>query len=1107
MRLLVNASLPFCGRGRGAPSLSLLNILSSSIHPNLECTWQSEIPHLLHFLEESTEETLNRRGWEGSLLQLLSKSLVAISYDKWSCQLATEATRYLSTYNNYLEEKCFLYKCIGVTLQHCGNKEVVARQLQEILLCAHHQDAIEREGAAMGIGLCASSHLEDTLAKLEAFGKSDVFKKASGIFGLLKDKSDVDIEKVKSTLILCYGYVALHAPEDQVLGKIDSEILRNISKHFNTKVLGVKVETKDLTMKLSLIRSVGLIAQAVCACVRRQGYLFSRKLELMGVMMDFIKAEPADVMRNPVRHLAMTTCAHLFPLDPALTEKEKADMLHTCLNSVFGLPPVEEPDQGKEEEVLDPRQREALYADTFSALEDLLKTVLVRDVTPDGLQSVFKHVEVWLSSALDHERERAMKTTAELLDFYLNNVSVKKIGTFHNLGSLLGRFVPRCTDPNTIVRVTAVQAIHTLLCIQLTYEGFSSDHREEAVESLHSLYEKLNISDPAALYRACSELTKIISKRVPEPQLPALIFTLLEGLVDPQPNCACSCSMVLHSLLRDRGPSLLDLVPQVVEALRARMQAVSDEQVKVVVSQSVLVLAAQHLHTVVDSLICSPLPFDSWSCEMWHSLGGDSTLAFQIMEIILEKLNILVPYVDKRESILRSSTVKVATCDPLAMTCALREMLMNSQTQEVVVALFPRLFGALLVRLGSSVGVQPPRESSSGGSPERRVPGKLPSTFYVSGVAVEALRALLARAHLEELMEPLALEGAWDKMKDLHRHVEGVTLLSRAMAKHASPRLPAIVDSLCPNLSNIYECQRATVTAFFSELLNHHVVTELHLTDALMGSMMERLADPCGAIRMLAIRGLGNIATGSPEKVNKHAKELLAAMSSGMEDRDDPVKRIALEAMSGLSKVLPRLDKKNVQVLAVYIFMKIKPFLENESDAIRYTSVLLLGNLSRFGSGQPVFRDQVHNVLVSLLLHLSDPSPQVVKACKFTMRVCAPVLGSEHVTAMFHKHLHDDRGLHYGEFINELIKCIIKDFPGMLNFYHTTVIQFFKSAWAEVRASAAMFIGFLLVNLPEQYLSQMNMRCVIKGLVQLLQDPEPLVRAKAAEAMGYFHQF
>ena len=38
----------------------------------------------------------------------------------------------------------FLYRCIGVTLQQCSNKEVVQKQLQEMLISARHNDAIER---------------------------------------------------------------------------------------------------------------------------------------------------------------------------------------------------------------------------------------------------------------------------------------------------------------------------------------------------------------------------------------------------------------------------------------------------------------------------------------------------------------------------------------------------------------------------------------------------------------------------------------------------------------------------------------------------------------------------------------------------------------------------------------------------------------------------------------------------------------------------------------------------------------------------------------------------------------------------------------------------
>ncbi|KAK6491304.1 maestro heat-like repeat-containing protein family member 1 [Huso huso] len=1106
-RLLINASFPFRGRGRGVPSLNLLGVLGPNIHSNTERIWGEEIPALVQYLEESTVESIDMKKWEESLLEFLSKTVVTISDDRWTCGLVMEMTKYLPSYNLFLEEKSFLYKCIGVTLRQSLNKDVVRTQLHEILVIARHSDPIEREGIAVGVGLCASSHLDETLEKLADFGKSDVFKKASGIFGLLKDKNDVDIEKMKSTLILCYGYVALHGPEDQILGRIEPDILLSISKHFNTKVLGIKVETKDLTMKLSLIKSVGLIAQAGNVCARRQEFIFPRKQELLGVMLDFIKSEPLDVLRTPLRQQAMITCANLVKLDPVLNENENFDMIRTCLNTVFGLPPVEI-DKGKDEEVLDFQQREVLYGETFRALQSLLKNVLYRDLSPDGLQSIFKHIEVWLSSPRDLERERAVKATSELLEFYLENLNVKNMVSFHNLGALLGRLAPRGSDPQSTVRKEAMDCIYTLLYIQLRYEGYALDYQDESVESLIMLRDKLDNPDHAVLYRTCSELTKIISKRLPQQQLNTLIFMLFEGLVDSQPNCARASSVVLNTILKTRGAGLQDLVPEILEVLHIRLQVIAEEQVKVAVGQSILILATQHLNTVVNTLISYPLPFDNWSCEMWLALGADSTLASQIMELMIEKLNVMVPFVEKKESMLRSSMARVATSHPLAMTCALREMMLNGKTLTAVSGMFPRLFSALLVRVGSSVGVQLPKDINSNSiGLEKKPSSKTALHFDVCGVAVEALRILLARAQLDDVVKPLDQDGVWEQMKDPQQHAAGITLLARAMAKHAGPRLPEIVESLCPSLSNIYECQRITVTAFFSELLNHHVVTELMMMDVLMNSMMERISDASSTTRMLSVRGLGNMAVGSPEKVNKYAKELLAAMSSGMEERDDPSKQIALEAMSGLSKVLVYLDKKNVQLLVVYIFMKIKPFLESENDEIRSASITLLGNLSKFGSGEPVFKDQIHNVLVSLLLHLNDPSPEVVKACKFAMRECAPVMGSSQITAMFQNHLHEDRGLHYGEFINDLTKYIIQDFPSMLNFYHITVIQFFKSNWAEVRASAAMFIGFLLGNLPEDYFSHMNMGNVTKGLVLLLQDPEPLVRVKAAEAMGRFHQF
>lgn len=62
--------------------------------------------------------------------------------------------------------------------------------------------------------------------------------------------------------------------------------------------------------------------------------------------------------------------------------------------------------------------------------------------------------------------------------------------------------------------------------------------------------------------------------------------------------------------------------------------------------------------------------------------------------------------------------------------------------------------------------------------------------------------------------------------------------------------------------------------------------------------------------------------------------------------------------------------------------------LLQENDEIRCAAIHLMGNLSKFGSGEPVFKDQIHNVLVSLLLHLVDPNPQVVKVQKGNTYKC-----------------------------------------------------------------------------------------------------------------------
>ncbi|XP_078061865.1 maestro heat-like repeat-containing protein family member 1 isoform X2 [Mustelus asterias] len=383
-RLMVVSSFPYRGRGRGVPALRLLQVTAPIVHPRVGKVWNEELPPLIQHLEENSEDSLPQRQWEDRLLLFLSKSLEAVnlSDEIWSSQLSEEMTKHLSSYNSHPQEKGFLYKCAGVVLRQSRNIDVVRKQLMEILQTVRHTEPLEREGVAICIGFCAKTHLDDTLAKLEDFGKSDILKKSPSLFQLLKDKSDVDVEKAKSTLILCYGFLTLYAPEELILARIEKDVIKPVLNHFNTK---------DLTIKLSLMKTISLVARAICANENNHSFNFSRKGELLMYMQDLIKLETMDVLRTPIRQQAMITCSHLLKLDPVLSEADMFELIKTCLDSVFGLPPLGI-DKSKEESGMDVKEREILYMETLCALQELLKQILIQDISPDGLQVVFKHV-------------------------------------------------------------------------------------------------------------------------------------------------------------------------------------------------------------------------------------------------------------------------------------------------------------------------------------------------------------------------------------------------------------------------------------------------------------------------------------------------------------------------------------------------------------------------------------------------------------------------------------------------------------------------------------------------------------------------------------------
>ncbi|XP_032465355.1 maestro heat-like repeat-containing protein family member 1 isoform X2 [Phocoena sinus] len=1084
-RLLAVSSSPYLGDGRGAASLRLLSVLHRDIHPMLGQRWATAIPLLLEHLDGHTEETLSRKEWEEKLLMFLRDTLAVVSDNTWICQLSLEMCKQLPSYNGTPLEKNFLYKCIGTTLGAASSKEVVRKRLQELLETARYQEESEREGLACCFGICASSHLDDTLAQLEDFVKSDVFRKSAGIFNIFKDRSESEVEKAKSALILCYGHVAARAPRELLPARVEPDIFRNMSQCFSTK---------DLGLRLCLAQSVCMASQAVCSGSHGSSFQLLRKPELVAQMMEFIKAEPSDSLRTPMRKKAMLACTYLASLEPALEGQAQADLIHSCLHSIMAVPPEPEGVDG---------HQEPLYRDTMQALKDLLTSLLQRNMTPQGLQVMVEHLSPWIKSPRGHERVRALGLSACLLQHFLKHLHISALVPFHNLGLLLGLFSPRCADLWPATRQEAVSCVYSLLYLQLGYEGFSRDYQDDVVEQLLTLKDGLGHPDPAILFHTCHSVAQIIGKRLPPDQLISLLLTLFEGLGDPDQNCSRAATVIVNCLLKGRGHVLLEKVPEIVSALRSKLQETHGEHVLQAAQHSVYILAARHHAAVVSSLLGSPLPFDSHTCTLWRALAVEPGLATQVLGLLLEKMSGDVPFKESRAFLLSSAPDRVATLPPLAATCALYEVASAPASGPAVLELYPQLFAALLLRVSCTVGVQLPRNLQA---KERKSAssGLASPSLEPCSSAVDALQAVLLRGGNDDVVQRMELEGGWQLLRTSAGHEEGVTRLASAMAKFAGPRLPPMMKALFATQSSAYEMQRVSSTAFLAELLGSNTANDLMLLEPLLDNLLARQKDTCARVRRLVLRGLANVASGSPDKVRAHGPQLLTAMIGGLDDGDDPHSLVALEAMVGLARLLDLVEAWDLRSVLLHVAIRIRPFFDSEKVEFRSASIRLFGHLNKACQGdcEDVFLEQLVGGLAPLLLHLQDPQPPVAAACRFALRMCGPNLECEELAAIFQKHLQEGRGLHFGEFLNTTCKHLMHHFPDLLGRLLSTSLFYFKSSWEDIRAAAPMLTGFLALHVEAERRPQVDLEQLLAALQLLLKDPAPAVRVKAAETLG-----
>ncbi|XP_072331008.1 maestro heat-like repeat-containing protein family member 1 [Scyliorhinus torazame] len=1099
-RLLTMSSSLHQGKDHCAPGLILLQVMGADIHLAAPQVWEKEFPTLLDYLQENAGKTLLQSQWEEKLVNVLFQTLELIENEDWLSQLGKELINHLHSHYNFPQEKGFVYKCLGMVLRLSQNEEMIKRNLQEMLQTVRHNEPLEKEGIAIGVAYCAVTHLVMVLNLLKEFAKLNIFKKTASYFQIIKDQEDIEIIKVKSTLISCYGHIISCSPKDLTPSRMDTEIVENVLNHYNIKILGMKIEVRDLTLKLSLIQAVTQLARA-SQSDETSSSGFSRKAELLAYMQELIKAEPTGSLLTSVRKSAIDACTSLLKLQPQFSESQP--LIQTCLGSVFNLPRLEA-DKAGEHPNMSMAERQALFNATMESLLNFLKQLLLSDLSPAGLQFLFTNMEIWIQSRKDYAREMAIETTLQLLVFYLEQANTKDKVPSHNLAVLIGYMVLRCTDPARAVRETAIECLYVLLYIQLRFEGMPEDLKDTEVEHLKAIKEGLGQGNCQSSFQVSTDIGKVLSKCMPQDQLLSLLFTLFLGFGDDKSNSSYAASIVTNVLIAKCGASLTD-VPVIIKALHKELQSITQGHIIQMVVRSISNLASQHVPLVLPCLLWYPVPFDDYISEVWGSLLQTSSVAMLSIKYLLDNLKLL--YESSKESLFNSGA-SAEPHQPQAVICALHQMICNRGSKAMIEMLYPQIFSTVLIHLSSSVQARVPRDffrvqadrKSSGLSLK-------PCNAAACHYSVEILQALLREGQGDA--GEMASKGGWDLIKQPETHHEGIVLLASTMAMSSTPHLIEIVEQLTPVLANIHESQRITAAAYFGEFLNHAVTSELLLTDTLVGGLLRCLMDDSLVVQWLAVKGLGNAGTGASQRVEKYIAKLLPAMVSVMEQNAKVSSLLTVEAMSSVSKILDSLQPDYADSILTDMARAMEPLFGNRQDKVRAAAFTVLGKLLRFGSMKQssAYMEHVYSSLTCLLLHLNDKSDEVRTVCRFVLTLIGPLLPSERMCKHFQELGSEEGALDYENYLNATSRRMADDWPDRTIFYIRSCAPFFSSVQTELRENAVTFASFLMQHAPAGYPKSPAANQMCKELISLLSDHVPSVRIKTLAGIQRLYMY
>nr|XP_020742466.1 maestro heat-like repeat-containing protein family member 9 isoform X2 [Odocoileus virginianus texanus] len=637
------------------------------------------------------------------------------------------------------------------------------------------------------------------------------------------------------------------------------------------------------------------------------------------------------------------------------------------------------------------------------------------------------------------------------------------------LGVLAAELSLLCSHSDPSITQQAFVGMYHLLCIaKCQSEGTAkSKNKKYDKPENHCIQPSSSGTEflPKNLQKDKSKIAQSVGKTLLPPLLTDFVWSLLMKLSVPDQTIASEAATIL-TLTLECNAHKVTMVSKIVDTIYKQLCGDDSPILREAMLRVITLLTRTSPKKVIFQLMDYPVPADDILILMWYAAGAESSVVPHVLKTILLILKGKPREMEKITE-RKHFSLNATNMMPVAASQALCTLLPLGPYKKAVAQFFPQLLMALMLQLFYSSNLRLMTEDRP---------------FY----ARDALRVLLNCSGLQEVDTALNRKNCWNQFSQVLFHHHGVYLVAKTLSEYKFPQFPETLHYLYklavegPRRS---EDSVITIT-FLTELLNNFFKDPF--PEKFLVLFRNWVNDPDPAVCKLSLQKIASMAPVINEIEN--VCSLLTSILDAFLSKDTTV---IIRALITLRKLLDRLDKVTYSSLFTRIASSYCPLMDHANGGIRSMAIHHFGQLLMDMSQYTwMLNDVVNAGLVPLILFLEDTEERVVKACKYTLEICASEL--KWSTLYFLK----DEYYNFELVVLNICNNFLISHQKYITDLISETLGFLESSRRYLKRGSVILLGYL-AKLGGHLLLRDEIDVMIEAIDRVIRDEDPVIRELA----------